>query len=36
MIAGALGNHFAIEPPQIMAASFPGSGGRALEGLVKV
>ncbi len=36
VIAGALGSHFAIDPARIMAASFPGSAGRALEGLVKV
>lgn len=36
LIAGALGSHFAIDPAQIMATSFPGSRERALEGLVKV
>jgi len=33
-IAGALGNHFQIDPARLLAKAFPGSSGKPLEGLV--
>lgn len=35
VIAGAVGMHFGIDPARLLGATFPGSGGKPVEGLVR-
>ena len=34
-IAGAVGGHFGIDPARVLASAFPGSTGKAVEGLIR-
>ncbi len=34
-IAGAVSGHFGLDPARVLATAFPGSGGTAVEGLIR-